>query len=167
MAEERTFIAIKPDAVERRFVGEIIGRFEKRGYKLVALKMLKPSVALLEQHYEDLKGKPFFNGLVQYMASGPVVAMVWEGWLLLVLVFGVFIAIVCDYSKIYGLFEVKIYFSCRFWHDNALWQRNRLFSAHRRGTILNFWNIDVFNFQVFTDKEGTTPTRNFWYSALM
>ncbi len=79
MALERTFLAIKPDAVERKYVGEIIGRFEKRGYKLVGLKMLKADAKLLEEHYGDLKSKPFFAGLVSYMASGPVVAMVWEG----------------------------------------------------------------------------------------
>lgn len=76
---ERTFLAIKPDAVERRLVGEIIGRFEKRGYVLVGLKMVKANQELLEQHYADLKGRPFFPGLVKYMGSGPVVAMVWEG----------------------------------------------------------------------------------------
>merc|ERR1712225_183945 len=60
-------------------VGEIIGRFEKRGYKLVALKLVQPSVEHLEKHYEDLSSKGFFKGLIKYMASGPVVAMVWEG----------------------------------------------------------------------------------------
>jgi len=77
--DERTFIAIKPDAVQRRYIGEIISRFEKRGYKLVAMKMVKAEKSLLEVHYGDLKGKPFFDGLVEFMASGPLVAMVWEG----------------------------------------------------------------------------------------
>jgi nucleoside-diphosphate kinase len=54
-------------------------RFEKRGYKLVALKLVQSTKEHLEQHYADLSSKPFFNGLVKYMASGPVVAMVWEG----------------------------------------------------------------------------------------
>ncbi|BGO97994.1 Nucleoside diphosphate kinase [Rhodotorula toruloides] len=76
---EQTYIMIKPDGVQRGLVGEIIGRFEKRGYKLVAMKLASPSVEHLEKHYEDLKEKPFFKGLVSYMASGPVVAMVWEG----------------------------------------------------------------------------------------
>ncbi|OLL24445.1 Queuine tRNA-ribosyltransferase-like protein [Neolecta irregularis DAH-3] len=76
---ERTFIAVKPDGVQRCLVGEIIGRFEKRGYKLVALKMITPSKDLLQKHYADLSTKSFFNGLIQYMLSGPVVAMVWEG----------------------------------------------------------------------------------------
>ena len=76
---ERTFLAIKPDAVERRLVGEIIGRFEKRGYVLVGLKMVKAKKELLEEHYSDLKKKPFFPGMIEYMGSGPVVAMVWEG----------------------------------------------------------------------------------------
>ncbi|XP_067663526.1 nucleoside diphosphate kinase B-like [Haliotis asinina] len=79
MASERTFIAVKPDGVQRGIVGEIMKRFESRGYKLVACKMMKASTEHLEQHYADLKSKPFFPGLVKYMASGPVVAMVWEG----------------------------------------------------------------------------------------
>ncbi|RMY53477.1 hypothetical protein D0865_05240 [Hortaea werneckii] len=74
-----SFIAVKPDGVQRGLVGEIIGRFERRGYKLCAIKLVTPSKEHLEKHYEDLKGKPFFPGLISYMASGPVCAMVWEG----------------------------------------------------------------------------------------
>ncbi|KAG0172734.1 Nucleoside diphosphate kinase A [Apophysomyces sp. BC1015] len=78
---ERTFIAVKPDGVQRALVGKIITRFEERGYKLVGLKAVVPSKALAEEHYADLKGRPFFNGLVDYMTNGaaPVIAMVWEG----------------------------------------------------------------------------------------
>ncbi|GAA5999443.1 uncharacterized protein JCM10292_001295 [Rhodotorula paludigena] len=76
---EQTYIMIKPDGVQRGLVGEIIGRFEKRGYQLVALKLTTPSREHLEKHYADLAGKGFFKGLINYMASGPVVAMVWEG----------------------------------------------------------------------------------------
>ncbi|KAL1929578.1 hypothetical protein VTP01DRAFT_1716 [Rhizomucor pusillus] len=78
---ERTFIAVKPDGVQRGLVAKIIARFEERGYKLVGLKAMVPSKELAEQHYADLKGRPFFNGLVDYMTNGkaPVVAMVWEG----------------------------------------------------------------------------------------
>ncbi|ETN44531.1 nucleoside diphosphate kinase [Cyphellophora europaea CBS 101466] len=79
MSTEQTFIAVKPDGVQRGLVGDIIQRFEKRGYKLVALKMVSPSKEHLEKHYEDLSDKPFFKGLVTYMLSGPIVAMVWEG----------------------------------------------------------------------------------------
>ncbi|KAJ9612659.1 nucleoside diphosphate kinase [Exophiala oligosperma] len=79
MSTEQTFIAVKPDGVQRGLVGDIICRFEKRGYKLVALKMVSPSKEHLEKHYEDLSSKPFFKGLVTYMLSGPIVAMVWEG----------------------------------------------------------------------------------------
>lgn len=67
---EQTYIMIKPDGVQRGLVGEIIGRFEKRGYKLVALKLVQPSVEHLEKHYEDLSSKGFFKGLIKYMASG-------------------------------------------------------------------------------------------------
>ncbi|KAH9909648.1 nucleoside diphosphate kinase [Xylariomycetidae sp. FL2044] len=76
---EQTFIAIKPDGVQRGLVGPIITRFENRGYKLVAIKLTTPGKAHLEQHYADLKDKPFFAGLVEYMNSGPICAMVWEG----------------------------------------------------------------------------------------
>ncbi|KAI0143723.1 nucleoside diphosphate kinase [Xylariaceae sp. FL1272] len=79
MASEQTFIAIKPDGVQRGLVGSIIGRFESRGYKLVAIKLVTPGKAHLEEHYADLKDKPFFGGLVEYMNSGPICAMVWEG----------------------------------------------------------------------------------------
>merc|ERR1712212_1298114 len=77
--EERTFIAVKPDGVQRGLVGEIMARFEKRGYKLVAAKLCSPGKARLEKHYSDLSSKPFFAGLVAYMNSGPIFAMVWEG----------------------------------------------------------------------------------------
>ncbi|XP_008313109.1 nucleoside diphosphate kinase-like [Cynoglossus semilaevis] len=77
--KERTFIAIKPDGVQRGLIGEIIKRFEQKGFKLVAMKMVHPCQDLLQQHYADLKEKPFFPSLIEYMSSGPVVAMVWEG----------------------------------------------------------------------------------------
>lgn len=76
---ERTFIMIKPDGVERGLVAKIIKRFEQRGYKMVAMKFMKASPELLKQHYGDLAGKPFFDGLVNFIGSGPVVPMVWEG----------------------------------------------------------------------------------------
>ncbi|KAH6845541.1 nucleoside diphosphate kinase [Chaetomium sp. MPI-CAGE-AT-0009] len=76
---ERTFIAIKPDGVQRGLVGNIIARFETRGFKLVALKLVSPGKEHLEKHYSDLSSKPFFKDLVNYMNSGPIVAMVWEG----------------------------------------------------------------------------------------
>ncbi|XP_043439977.1 nucleoside diphosphate kinase A isoform X1 [Prionailurus bengalensis] len=76
---ERTFIAIKPDGVQRGLVGEIIKRFEQKGFRLVAMKLIQASEDLLKEHYIDLKDRPFFAGLVKYMQSGPVVAMVWEG----------------------------------------------------------------------------------------
>lgn len=76
---ERTFIMIKPDGVMRGLIADIIKRFEQRGYKLVAMKMLQPDDTLLNEHYADLKKKPFFPGLIKHISSGPVVAMVWEG----------------------------------------------------------------------------------------
>jgi nucleoside-diphosphate kinase len=74
-----TDIMIKPDGVQRGLVGEIIKRFENKGYKLVAMKMTTPGKEHMEKHYEDLATKKFFPGLISYMISGPVVAMVWEG----------------------------------------------------------------------------------------
>lgn len=76
---ERSFIAVKPDGVHRGLIGEIISRFEKRGFKLAAMKLIKPSKDFAAQHYADLKKKPFFPGLVDFFSSGPVCAMVWEG----------------------------------------------------------------------------------------
>ena len=76
---ERTFIAIKPDGVQRGLISEIIGRFEKKGFKLVGLKQLIPSKELAQKHYGVHKERPFFDNLVDFISSGPVVAMVWEG----------------------------------------------------------------------------------------
>merc|ERR1711948_226884 len=77
--DERTFIMIKPDGVQRGLCGDIIKRFEQKGFKLVAMKFMQASEDHLKKHYADLSSKPFFAGLVKYMASGPVLAMVWEG----------------------------------------------------------------------------------------
>ncbi|XP_061892726.1 nucleoside diphosphate kinase, mitochondrial isoform X2 [Entelurus aequoreus] len=77
--KERTLVAVKPDGVQRRLVGQIIRRFEQRGFKLVGLKMLQVSEELLSQHYCQLTQKAFYPSLVQYMTSAPVVVMVWEG----------------------------------------------------------------------------------------
>ncbi|URD81220.1 Nucleoside diphosphate kinase, partial [Musa troglodytarum] len=76
---EQTFVMIKPDGVQRGLVGEIIGRFEKKGFYLKGLKMVSVERSFAEKHYADLSAKPFFAGLVEYIISGPVVAMVWEG----------------------------------------------------------------------------------------
>jgi nucleoside-diphosphate kinase len=76
---ERTFLAIKPDGVQRGLVGEIIHRFETKGFTLVGLKFLQPTKELAESHYAVHKERPFFPGLVEFITSGPVVAMVWEG----------------------------------------------------------------------------------------
>ena len=78
MPAERTFLAIKPDGVQRGLVGEILGRFERKGFKLVALKQLTPSRELAEKHYGVHRDRPFFAGLVGFITSGPVVVMVWE-----------------------------------------------------------------------------------------
>ncbi|OIW09919.1 hypothetical protein TanjilG_32068 [Lupinus angustifolius] len=76
---ERTFIAVKPDGVQRGLISEIISRFERKGYKLVGIKVVVPSKEFAGKHYHALKEKPFFNGLSEFLSSGPVVAMVWEG----------------------------------------------------------------------------------------
>ncbi len=80
MEKERTFVMIKPDAVQRGLVGEIISRFEKKGIKIVAMKMLKVNRELAEKHYAVHKGKPFFEPTVKYITSSPVIAMVLEGY---------------------------------------------------------------------------------------
>ena len=70
---------IKPDGVQRGLVGEIIKKFERKGFKLVAMKYMMASKELLKQHYAEHEGKAFFDSLVNYMSSGPIVPMVWEG----------------------------------------------------------------------------------------
>lgn len=70
---------VKPDGVQRGLVGEVIARFERRGLKLVGAKLMNVSRELAEAHYESLKDRPFFPGLIEFITSGPVMAMVWEG----------------------------------------------------------------------------------------
>ena len=70
---------LKPDAVQRGLIGKVMLRFEKKGFKLVAMKACQPSREHFEAHYSDLIGKSFFAGLMEYITSGPVIAMVWEG----------------------------------------------------------------------------------------
>jgi nucleoside-diphosphate kinase len=79
MEKEQTFVMIKPDAVQRGLIGDIISRFEKKGIKIIALKMVDVDRKLAEQHYAIHRGKPFFEPTVQYITSSPVVAMVLEG----------------------------------------------------------------------------------------
>jgi len=76
---ERTFIAVKPDGVQRGLVGQVISRFEAKGFKLAGMRFMHPSRELAERHYGEHKGKPFFDGLVGFFTSGPIVAMCWEG----------------------------------------------------------------------------------------
>lgn len=79
MAQERTLVLVKPDAVQRGLVGEVIRRIEARGLKLVALKLMRVTEELAGRHYAEHREKPFFGGLVSFITSAPVVAMVWEG----------------------------------------------------------------------------------------
>lgn len=76
---ERTFLMIKPDGVQRGLVGEIIRRFETKGFTLVGMKFMSVERKLAEQHYEVHQERPFFKGLVDFITSSPVVAMVWQG----------------------------------------------------------------------------------------
>lgn len=77
---ERSLILFKPDALQRGLVGEIIGRFEKKGLKIVGLKMIQLNDVLLDEHYKHHKDKPFFEGLKNFMKSSPVVALALEGY---------------------------------------------------------------------------------------
>jgi nucleoside-diphosphate kinase len=79
MADERTLVLVKPDGVQRALVGEVVGRFERRGLHLVGMRLLQIDRPLAERHYAEHQGKPFFEGLVAFITSSPVVAMVWEG----------------------------------------------------------------------------------------
>ena len=76
---EKTLVLLKPDAVQRGLIGVIIGRLEQRGLKLAAMKFMSVPLELAERHYAVHKGRPFYAGLIQYITSSPVVAMVWEG----------------------------------------------------------------------------------------
>ena len=76
---ETTFVMVKPDGVQRGLVGEIINRFERKGLKLVGLRSLIPSEKIAEEHYAVHKERPFYNGLISFITSGPVVAMAWSG----------------------------------------------------------------------------------------
>ena len=76
---ESSLVLVKPDGVERGLIGEVIGRLERRGLRLVAAKFLQVSRELAETHYAIHKGKPFYDGLIEYITSAPVMAMVWEG----------------------------------------------------------------------------------------
>ena len=76
---QQTLILLKPDAVQRRLIGEITGRLEKKGLRLAALKLVKCPRDLAEKHYAIHKGKPFYESLISFLTSGPTVAMVWEG----------------------------------------------------------------------------------------
>jgi nucleoside-diphosphate kinase len=76
---ERTLVLVKPDAVQRGLIGEVTARLERRGLRLVGAKFMQVSRELAEQHYAIHKGKPFYEGLVNYIISAPVMAMVWEG----------------------------------------------------------------------------------------
>ena len=76
---ERTFVLVKPCAMNRAIAGEVIARFEKKGLKMVAAKMMLLSEELLKEHYAHLADKPFFPRIVEFMSSGPVIATAWEG----------------------------------------------------------------------------------------
>ena len=79
MPVERTFAMVKPDGVQRGLVGAVVASYEKRGLKVVGLKLMKVSRQLAEEHYAEHRGKPFYAGLVEYITSGPVVALCLEG----------------------------------------------------------------------------------------
>jgi nucleoside-diphosphate kinase len=79
VSTEKTLVLVKPDGVARGLVGEVIARIEAKGYKIVQLRLLQADRALLEKHYAEHQGKPFFEPLVEFMMSGPIVALVAEG----------------------------------------------------------------------------------------
>jgi nucleoside-diphosphate kinase len=76
---ERTLVLVKPDAMQRGLAGELIARFERRGMRIAGMKLVQVSRALAEEHYAEHRGKPFYEGLVQYICSAPVIACVFEG----------------------------------------------------------------------------------------
>ena len=76
---QRTLVLVKPDGVQRGLIGRIVARLEQRGLKLIAMKMMRISPQLAGRHYAEHRGKPFYDGLIAFITSGPVVAMIWEG----------------------------------------------------------------------------------------
>ena len=76
---ERSLVLVKPDGVQRGLIGEVIARFERRGLRLVGAKFMQVSQELAQKHYAEHEGKPFYDGLISYITSAPVMAMVWEG----------------------------------------------------------------------------------------
>ncbi|AZV51128.1 MULTISPECIES: nucleoside-diphosphate kinase [Bacillus] len=76
---EKTFIMVKPDGVQRQLIGEILSRFERKGLQLAGAKLMRVTEQMAEKHYAEHQGKPFFGELVEFITSGPVFAMVWEG----------------------------------------------------------------------------------------
>lgn len=76
---EKTFLMVKPDGVQRGLIGEIVSRFERKGFQLVGAKLMQIPTSVAEQHYGEHKGKPFYDELVSFITSGPVFAMVWQG----------------------------------------------------------------------------------------
>jgi nucleoside-diphosphate kinase len=76
---ERTFLMVKPDGVQRGLIGNVVSRLENKGFKLVAMKMMQISPEMAAKHYGEHQGKPFYNGLIEFITSAPVVAMIWEG----------------------------------------------------------------------------------------
>ena len=79
MSKERTLVLVKPDGVRRGLVGEVIARIERKGYEVSALRMLQADRAILELHYAEHEGKPFYEPLIDFMMSGPIVALIAEG----------------------------------------------------------------------------------------
>ena len=80
LAEERTFVAIKPDGVQRGLVGEVLSRFERKGFKIIGMKLIQVTDKQASDHYAEHEGKPFYPRLINYIQSGPVVAMVVKGF---------------------------------------------------------------------------------------
>lgn len=76
---EKTFLMIKPDGIQRQLIGQIVSRFEQKGYQLIGAKLLSVSKTLAEKHYEEHKGRPYFDNLIAFITSSPVFAMVWQG----------------------------------------------------------------------------------------
>lgn len=76
---ERTYLMLKPDGVQRGLIGEIVARFENKGFQMIGSKLMQMTRQQAEKHYAEHQGKPFFNGLVSFITSGPVFAMVWQG----------------------------------------------------------------------------------------
>lgn len=153
---ERTLIIIKPDAVQRSLLGEIIGRFERKGLKILGLKMIQLEDAILEDHYSHLADKPFFGGIKDFMKSTPVVVMVLEGVDAIEavrIIVGPTKGRAADAGSIRGDFSMSIQTNIVHASDSAENAKTEITRFFKDDEIFNYQKVDL-NFVYSQDELG-------------